>query len=636
MSIPQVELHVRDLHPDALHVADGRRLGDLDQAISAALMSYRMLVINHVQAQLIALPTVTADKLLNAVDQAAGLFLPKYYKIIGPHVAAAYLRAYRRADAGDVPVEVLYALAQHHSEQTGEYFNETSRDAVVRGFNAFVNRKVPAKAAAEQAMAAYGLTPRAINGVVAISPEGKILSAQPRNLKAKINEYIGRSLRNRFRIFSTQEAHNIDSQAAQTAWLWLGQHGRITETAQKVWITARDERTCAQCAPMHNVRVGYNDRFTLPNGAQLYVPGAHVNCRCVVRLLDTPVSKADWDPKEHPRGGDPENRGRFSAVARSKPKPVTEAERKDLSALQRFLDTATTEEKELITEEPEQQTWTSTAPWKSTQKAQPVEFTSTAAWTSSAPAASAEPWASTAVNEDWKSMAFQEPWTSAGVQPQPKPRGGLAPEDKFVQLHPDGHPYWAVIHESEYDTDMVLQGKRFTNSRAEAESIVAEMREDRIGEILDRVTGTHRDRPVRVTGYDPDTNEKMYGQVSAQSYEWALRRVANLSRPDYEFDDLEGIDEDYEDVVWTNAAGHRVSEEFPYISMADLVKQSGVTSQEFVFRILETTHGFKVGTRAVGKHKFDLSGQFVEAGPTTMTMDMEGKEVPVTLIKPYE
>src|SRR5207344_3381938 len=51
------------------------------------------------------------------------------------------------------------------------------------------------------------------------------------------------------------------------------------------------------------------------------------------------IAKADdWEPKLHPRGGDPKNKGRFSR----KPKV---AEKESLSRLQEFLDTAQTEEK---------------------------------------------------------------------------------------------------------------------------------------------------------------------------------------------------------------------------------------------------------------------------------------------------
>jgi hypothetical protein len=88
-----------------------------------------------------------------------------------------------------------------------------------------------------------------------------------------------------------------------------------------MWITARDERVCPQCGPLHGQKVGVNQQFVTSVG-QFWTPGLHPNCRCVVRLLENRFSKADWDPREHPRGGDPKNPGRFSRVAERDQPPV--------------------------------------------------------------------------------------------------------------------------------------------------------------------------------------------------------------------------------------------------------------------------------------------------------------------------
>ena len=327
---PTVELTFSDLHPSSLQVLDGRRLGDARSAMDAALMSYRLLVVNHVKTELAKKADVTGQQLISLLDEATTLFLPRYSKIVGPYVAQAYVAAYRRANAGDVPVEVIYALAQQHTERVGAYFAQSSADASLSGFNSYVNRKLAAKAAAAKVLDSYGLTKRQTNGLVAMQVDPAVTSARPRDLKERVNSYISRSLRRRLKLFDDQELRNIENQAIQTAWIWLAQHGRIHPGAQKVWITARDERTCPQCAPMHNQRVGVNEQFVLPNKVKVYVPGLHPNCRCKALLLDTitpaklsisnsksGVSKADWDAKEHPRGGDPKNRGRFSTYART-------------------------------------------------------------------------------------------------------------------------------------------------------------------------------------------------------------------------------------------------------------------------------------------------------------------------------
>lgn len=50
---------------------------------------------------------------------------------------------------------------------------------------------------------------------------------------------------------------------------------------EKVWWTAKDERVCPLCGPLHGETVGAKDTFTTPNG-QLMAGPLHPRCRCVV------------------------------------------------------------------------------------------------------------------------------------------------------------------------------------------------------------------------------------------------------------------------------------------------------------------------------------------------------------------
>jgi hypothetical protein len=235
-------------------------------------------------------------------------------------MADAYIRAYRAAGAGDVPMSVIYDLADKHAEKIGDYFHNTSRDALAEGFNTLVNRRVPAKAAADRILDAYGLTPRQMRGFTSNKQlMMSVESVSPLDVKARARAYIDRSFTQRVRKLANQEEHNIDEQAKQFAWMWMQDKGKISPNAQKMWVTAHDERVCPVCGPLHGQKVGVNEQFRSHVG-QFWTPGLHPNCRCVVRLIENRFSKVlvrkdDWDPREHPRGGDPENRGRFSRVA---------------------------------------------------------------------------------------------------------------------------------------------------------------------------------------------------------------------------------------------------------------------------------------------------------------------------------
>lgn len=336
---PYVSLLFSDLQPGALQQLDRRSLGTIDEQIAGALSSYRLLVINQVKKELIEQKEITGASLMRMVDMASEIYLGRFTKLVGPAAIQAYTRAYRNANAGDIPMSTLYALAEQHSARMGTYFHQTSKEAMAEGFTQYLNRRVVTKAAAERALEGYGLTRRQMYAYVALADPQKVTSATPRPLKAQVREYITRSIQQRFKVFAKQEAHNLDQQAQQLAWTWLQDKGKITGEAEKVWLTARDERTCPQCAPMHGKKAHVDDQFELPNGTKVYVPGVHPNCRCEVRLVDpgrlqieygepeTEIEKADrWDPREHPRGGNPRNRGQFSRVSARQRQRMAEPE----------------------------------------------------------------------------------------------------------------------------------------------------------------------------------------------------------------------------------------------------------------------------------------------------------------------
>lgn len=318
MSNPTVELHFNptDLRPRDLPKT-AEFLGKPSDAIEAALTAARLRMIEEMKTEVRGLVEPTQASMLRAADVAWQLVFWRYRRISAPIMADAYIRAYRAAGAGDVPMSVIYDLADKHAEKIGDYFHSTSRDALAEGFNTMVNRRVPAKAAADRVLDAYGLTPRQMRGFTSNKQLNvAVESVSPFDVKARARAYIDRSFTTRVKKLARQEEHNIDEQAKQFAWMWMQEKGKLSAKAQKLWITAKDERVCPVCGPLHGQKVGVNQQFKTHVG-EFWTPGLHPNCRCVVRLIENRFSKADddWDPDEHPRGGDPKNRGRFSRVA---------------------------------------------------------------------------------------------------------------------------------------------------------------------------------------------------------------------------------------------------------------------------------------------------------------------------------
>lgn len=326
---PFVELgfNPTDLRPGDLPRA-GAFLGSTAEALEAALAVARARMVDQMREEVRGLASPTEAQLLRIADLAWQAAFWRFRKVSAPIMADAYLRAYLSVNAGDVPTSVLYSLADQHAEKIGSYFHTSSREALAQGFNTLVNRRVPAKAAADRVLDAYGLTPRQMRGYTAATTfDTPVANVMPRSLKARIRAYVDKAFTGRVKKLSTQEQHNIDQQAQQYAWMWLQDKGRLSERAQKMWITARDERVCKVCGPLHRQKVGINERFRTSQG-EFWTPGLHPNCRCVVRLLENrfTVAKAlmaaelNEFNQEHPRG----EGGRFSTKARTKTIDVDE------------------------------------------------------------------------------------------------------------------------------------------------------------------------------------------------------------------------------------------------------------------------------------------------------------------------
>lgn len=301
-------------------------------------MAVRMRMIEQMKYEVRALAEPTHTQLLRIADLAWQAAFWRYRKISAPIMADAYIRAYRAAGAGDVPMSVIYDLADKHAEKIGDYFQASSRDALADGFNVMVNRRLPAKAAADRVLDAYGLTRRQMRGYTSNKQlMVPVESAVPMNVRARARAYIDKSFTTRIRKLARQEEHNVDEQAKQFAWMWMQDKGKLSEKAQKLWITAKDERVCPVCGPLHGQKVLVGEQFRSKEGL-FWTPGLHPNCRCVVRLLENRFSKADWDPKEHPRG----YHGRFGNATRTKTIDVdTEFEQITKPKLQPLVDQST-------------------------------------------------------------------------------------------------------------------------------------------------------------------------------------------------------------------------------------------------------------------------------------------------------
>jgi hypothetical protein len=318
-TLPHVELAFGPVALDTAttsYLTRSRAERGVEEALVSALVGWREHLISETREELKRYATMDGLTLTKVVDKIWGSYTPRFSSLMIPYLMNTYAKAFGQANAGKVPSEYLEMLAKEYALRLGNYYHDTSREALVQGFQTYVNRKMARKAAADRALMAYGLTPRQMSGLTsAVQFDSRVDS--PTNVLAtqKASRYIRESATTRIAGIAAQENHNLEQQAQQTVWMWLTRHGKISKNATKVWLTAKDERVCPLCGPLHGMKVPLVEKFPVGTGA-LWTPGVHPNCRCEVRLTQRLelVEKADkWYEDEIPRTSD----GRF-ARARAK------------------------------------------------------------------------------------------------------------------------------------------------------------------------------------------------------------------------------------------------------------------------------------------------------------------------------
>ncbi len=219
-------------------------------------------------------------------------FIPRWVSMTAPYLVAGYIEGIRAADAGDVPTELLRTIATSYAEELGNHINQVSADAVVSGFNAQVNRKVPPFLAAKRVSDAYGVPKRGMNALVNVWMSEEKARVSDRPLPSSKDERAKAliSAQNvlRARQVGDNEEWAARTQAKQIVWMYGVDKGVLPSTARRVWITADDERVCEVCGPLDGKAAPVGEQFKTSLG-KFWTPPTHINCRCDV-VLDLSVT----------------------------------------------------------------------------------------------------------------------------------------------------------------------------------------------------------------------------------------------------------------------------------------------------------------------------------------------------------
>ena len=114
-------------------------------------------------------------------------------------------------------------------------------------------------------------------------------------IDSMVDKYGKKKLRERSELIARTETIKSSNMGLQTIWEEAQKQGLISQGAKRKWITAKDERVCSWCGPLHGNIVGMREDFTitanLTEGSKALTytsltPPLHPACRCSMVLAD--------------------------------------------------------------------------------------------------------------------------------------------------------------------------------------------------------------------------------------------------------------------------------------------------------------------------------------------------------------
>ena len=294
-------------------------------ALGAAFFGYRWYMQRRLKEEMARRPK-DSKNLAQAVVDVYADYQNIWIRTVMPHLISGYADGLVAVHTGNIPERVVYEIALGYASRLGEHINEVSSEAVVSGFQAQLNRKVPPAKALQRVLEAFGVPPRAMNALVNVwsAEEPKITTdAIPIDHKrARGHVVIQQALNTRAEMIGENEMWSSRSQAKQVVWMYGIQTGQIPADSKREWVTADDERVCPSCGPMHGKQVKVNDRFKVPGYGKTWSPPLHPNCRCDMKLVAPPIKERTRDKQlvtksvvSKARPGDPYDRDRSGRFA---------------------------------------------------------------------------------------------------------------------------------------------------------------------------------------------------------------------------------------------------------------------------------------------------------------------------------
>jgi hypothetical protein len=264
-------------------------------AIAAALYAHHRIAVVRLREE----QAQSERDLREALSRIWPKIMPTWQKMVIP----AVMHSFKLGSTTNLSYAELEALAGAYAEQMGEYVTSTSTEALIEGFNAQLNAGLNPQLAAIRAKEAYGLDAQSMRQAISSFSKGDPTYSGDL-VPASVRTVIDRLVLKRAELLGNNEAYASVQMAKALTWQFAYKSGDMPEDAQKMWITAKDERVCPICGPMDRQMVAPDDYF-VSGDEKYFAPGVHPRCRCRVQIVySTQFQKvAPGDPYDRDRSG---------------------------------------------------------------------------------------------------------------------------------------------------------------------------------------------------------------------------------------------------------------------------------------------------------------------------------------------
>lgn len=262
------------------------RLPQVALGVGAAFLLYRLYMkrrLTEETREALPLP----DALQELSTRIMRAYVNRWAAVTAPALVTGYVLGMQDAGNAVPDRRWLVDVANAKARSMGEAIHTTSTEAMVSGYQSMLNRRVAARTAVDRVIDAFGVTPRTMKALVnlwVVPVQTSVTDKPVTGVGDKIDSMIAKAIAARADTIGDTEAYLASNEAKILLWAYEQSTGAIPEEAEKVWITAHDERVCKVCGPMNGVAVKLNELFELPTGDWVTSPSPHPRCRCTIEL----------------------------------------------------------------------------------------------------------------------------------------------------------------------------------------------------------------------------------------------------------------------------------------------------------------------------------------------------------------